>query len=47
MNAENTLTLRRQSIRTLTTDELRKAHGGGNNSGDFTKASKETRRTTR
>jgi hypothetical protein len=48
MNTNNKLALRRQSIRTLTADELRMAHGGegGNGTGTGNGGGKTTKHTT-
>ncbi len=48
MNTNNKLALRRQSIRTLTADELRMAHGGegGNGTGTGNGTGKTTKHTT-
>ena len=49
MNTNNKLALRRQSIRTLTADELSMAHGGegGNGTGTGTGTGKTTKHTTK
>ena len=49
MNTNSKLALRRQSIRTLTADELSMAHGGegGNGTGTGTGGGKTTKHTTK